>query len=231
MPDTDSHNQVACSDPNWPRSRCKLIVEPSPLSGQENMDIDAELLDRVTAGAETVFVRIYRWAQPTVTLGYFQAQDEALPGSLQSCPRVRRLTGGGAILHHHEITYSCVLPASHPARKSPSGFYATAHTAIIELLSKCGAETELRGEDGTGGVEPWLCFLRKDPRDVVVGSDKVVGSAQRRRRGNILQHGSILLRNSPLTPGIPGLVDLHPEVRVDEFCEGLGSALVSAICR
>ena len=195
------------------------------------MDADAALLDRVAAAGETAYVRIYRWAEPTVTLGYFQSFDETLPAHLKPCPRVRRLTGGGAILHHHEITYSCILPSAHPISRSPVDLYKIVHNAIIELLAKCGAEAQLRGEQNSDGVEPWLCFLRKDPRDVVVKDHKVIGSAQRRRRGNILQHGSVLLRTSPLTPNISGLEDLYPRMDTEQFCRRIGEVLLSALAR
>ena len=195
------------------------------------MAADSELLDRVSAGEETAFVRVYRWSEPTVTLGYFQSPDDSVPAGLAGCRQVRRLTGGGAILHHNEVTYSCILPASHPIGATPLNLYTVVHSAIIKLLGECGVTARLRGDERVEETEPWLCFLRKDPRDIVVGKQKVVGSAQRRRRRNILQHGSVLLKSSALTPQVVGLEDLQPSMNSERFCRELGPAVVSAISR
>jgi lipoate-protein ligase A len=164
-------------------------------------------------------------------------------------PAVRRLSGGGAILHHHELTYSCVLPDSHPIREEPSSLYVLIHRALIELLAECGAPAGLRSEVGCTesvaaepaitnppaqrNAEPFLCFLRSNPNDIVSCSGpKLVGSAQRRRRGAILQHGSILLRSSPFAPQLPGLQDLHPEFLVSRFTEHLPTRIAEVMsCR
>lgn len=196
---------------------------------------DAQLLERVTADDRQSYVRIYRWVEPTVTLGYFQKDVTDVPEHLKSCPVVRRLSGGGAILHDREITYSCALPAIHPFCRRPQLLYTTIHRAISGLLNDLGVDAGLRGEaDGDsrsahpGGdvrktppglvPEHFLCFLRTDPMDLICRGRKIVGSAQRRRRGAVLQHGSILLNASPLEPQIPGISDLTANFPAAEFC-------------
>ena len=132
---------------------------------------------RLSRGASTV--RWYRWETSTVSLGYFQdAKAAALLPALRSLPVVRRLTGGGAILHHHEWTYSCALPATHPLAATPSRIYELVHETMIDVLSERGVRSSaLRGSAGTGDNAQFLCFGRGDPRDIVFEGHKIVGSA------------------------------------------------------
>ena len=198
------------------------------------MQTDEQLLEKVIDCPTTSITRIYSWSEPTVSLGYFQPTDTEIDSRLVNCPRVRRLTGGGAILHDQEITYSCAVPEDHPVRKTPAALYDLVHTAIIELLGECGVTALLRMNAATvgpcEGPDPFLCFLRSDPRDIVCSGHKIVGSAQRRRRGNILQHGSVMLKKSPLTPEIPGILDLCDTFDRHSFEARLGHKISSAIC-
>ncbi|MEO1984622.1 MAG: biotin/lipoate A/B protein ligase family protein [Fuerstiella sp.] len=199
------------------------------------MAIDEWLLQHVSDVPDRSFIRVYSWCEPTVTLGYFQDGAQELDPRLVKCPRIRRLTGGGAILHDHELTYSCVIPQTHPLARTPTSLYASVHRAIIVLLARCGVECCMRQEaaevprDTGTGTDPFLCFLRSDPRDVVLAQHKIIGSAQRRRRGRILQHGSVLLRASGLTPEIPGVADLSANFNIDDFERFLPETLVTAV--
>ena len=182
----------------------RLIIDP-PLSGPVNMARDEALL----AGCEsdsTIALRFYAWSSPTISLGYFQdfAAYQRLEAPAGKLGVVRRTTGGGAILHDLEVTYSLVVPIDHPrVHIKPNQLYALAHEAIIEtvghgvqmvrchLLPPCG-ESSQRG--------PFFCFARRHALDVLVadpygiaGFSKLAGSAQRRTRAAILQHGSIML--------------------------------------
>lgn len=171
------------------------------------MAYDGALLDGALARGE-VILRLYRWTRPTLSLGYFQKTlPPELPLPLRRLDRVRRLSGGGAILHHHEWTYSCVVPPGHPLARESVALYEAVHGALIAALEQLGVTARLRGR--ALDENPFLCFLRGDPRDIVVQGKKVTGSAQRRRRGAILQHGSVLLRASEFAPEIPGLFDLQ----------------------
>ena len=207
---------------------------------------DERLLQLAVDGRDKSAIRIYRWEEPTVTVGYFQKslvesgraaiQIQGLDSRLADCPRVIRLSGGGAILHDHEITYSCTLPSQHPVRSNPLKLYEIVHRAIIGILKDCGVHAQLREEfnqssqDATDrAAEPFLCFLRADPRDIVVDGVKILGSAQRRRKGCILQHGSLLLRASTLTPELPGLLDLAPAVDVTQLELRLPTAIASSV--
>jgi lipoate-protein ligase A len=199
------------------------------------MAIDEWLLQHVADVPDRSFVRIYSWCEPTITLGYFQDEAQGFDPRLVKCPRVRRLTGGGAILHDREITYSCVIPQTHPLARTATSLYATIHKAIIALLARYGVECCMRQEaaavpeDIGPGTDPFLCFLRSDPRDVILAEHKITGSAQRRRRGKILQHGSVLMRASGLTPEIPGVADLKANFNIDEFERCLPEKLAMAV--
>src|SRR5437899_7083966 len=93
---------------------CRVIVDTLPGSGEWNMAVDEALLESAVAGGSCA-TRWYCWNQATLSIGYFQTPEEALcKRRFAALPVVRRLTGGGAIVHHHELTYSCTLPARHP---------------------------------------------------------------------------------------------------------------------
>jgi len=188
-----------------------LLIEPEAKSGAWNMAVDAWLLDRALHAEQTA-ARLYRWNVPTVSLGHFQKLDDpAVTDRFQALPRVRRLSGGGAILHDRELTYSLAVPASHPLAADPTGLYSVVHERIIAVLAELGIAARMRGE-AFSGPEPFLCFGRGDPRDIVLGPHKILGSAQRRRRGAILQHGALLLERSPDAPEFPGLADLNGRI-------------------
>ncbi|MEZ6048988.1 MAG: hypothetical protein R3C11_26115 [Planctomycetaceae bacterium] len=124
-------------------SECQLYLDTTPHSGVWNMAMDEALLERaVHQGIGSV--RIYLWELPTVSLGYFQTNE--VHESLAHLPRVRRLTGGGAILHHHEITYSCTLPAEHQLADQTEELYEQVHAVIINYLQQFGVNTSMRGE-------------------------------------------------------------------------------------
>jgi len=172
------------------------------------MALDELLLESAVA-LGVCSLRWYGWKSPTVSLGYFQSEIPArLSRQFQGLEVVRRISGGGAILHHHELTYSVALGASHPLAREPRELYDRVHVAVIDVIRGAGAPVSLRGEADRALADQFLCFSRGDSFDVVCQGWKVLGSAQRRRRGAVLQHGSLLLRRSPHAPELPGLYDL-----------------------
>ena len=177
-----------------------------PASGAVNMAADAALLDRAIAGEGPLW-RWYRWDAPTLSLGHFQSDDLA---TLPALPRVRRLSGGGAILHDDEWTYSLAVPREHPHAREPGRLYRLVHDAIVDAAGGQGVTLRFREQTESDRDGAFLCFLRGDRNDLLApGGTKVVGSAQRRRKGAVLQHGSLLWRRSTHDPlGLPGLLDL-----------------------
>lgn len=186
----------------------RVLVEPDPCTGSWNMAVDEVLLE-ASARHGSSALRIYEWQSATVSLGYFQsADDPSLESRFPGLDKVRRLSGGGAILHQHEVTYSITIADGHPLSVSPGVLYEEVHRRVIALLASWGVEVGLRGEAIKFASEPFLCFSRGDARDIVLGRHKVMGSAQRRRRGAVLQHGSLLLARSEFAPEFPGLAEL-----------------------
>ncbi len=186
------------------------------------MAVDEALL-REAATERIATLRCYEWKEPTLSLGYFQKYADRLvhPAS-RNAAVVRRHSGGGAILHDHELTYSLVMPETHPLSAKAPSLYNAVHEVLVAVLRKflpshCPA-LALRLVEKKGisenRPEPFLCFLRRSPGDLIVqpanatGDSKIVGSAQRRNRGAVLQHGSILLSRSPYGPELAGLNDL-----------------------
>jgi lipoate-protein ligase A len=147
---------------------------------------------------------------------------------------VRRPTGGGAIWHHHELTYAIAIPPDCPLVRPNTALYRAVHGAIAEVLADRGIPAQRRGEEGgasrIGEERPLLCFTGRDPEDIVWENHKLVGSAQRRRDGAVLQHGSVLLARSPGVPELLGVCDvaeLHgsPEQWEEPFKRRLIAAL------
>ena len=201
-----------------------LLMEPDAQPGDWNMAVDNWLLERALHDGLTA-ARLYRWREPTVSLGHFQKLDDpAIADRFADLPRVRRLSGGGAILHDREITYSLAIPHAHPLAADPTGLYGIVHDHVIAVLAELGIAARMRGE-ALSGPEPFLCFGRGDPRDIVMGTHKILGSAQRRRRGAILQHGALLLQRSPAAPEFPGIEELlGREINAADLVERLAEA-------
>ncbi len=189
-----------------------------------NMAADEALLVRVGAGKSAPTLRLYQWDPPTISLGYFQAYSdyEALPPPVGELPVVRRLTGGGAILHDRELTYSLTLPAGHPLLgEGPNRLYEIVHEAVRSCLAEAGIEARASGEGDDSGAArgPFFCFARRHVYDLLIGSDKVAGSAQRRTRTAVLQHGSIVLARR---------YEQHPTAEVGVDARLLADAFVAA---
>lgn len=204
---------------------CRTIVD-CPHSGAWNMAVDEVLLDRAAADKQPQ-LRLYAWRPATLSLGYFQRWIERRSHApSMTCPLVRRPSGGGAILHDQEITYCLALPGE---RIDGAAVYRRVHAALVDVLGTLGAAARL-AEEAECRDAAFLCFQRRSVGDVVVDGHKVIGSAQRRRRGALLQHGSILLQTSPAAPELPGLNDLLPR-RFDqvEWMAHVQRALASAI--
>lgn len=194
----------------------RLILD-EPREGPLNMGLDEALLqtaDEAGPDAQPV-LRIYSWSAPTLSLGYFQShRDRQQHLESQGCPWVRRATGGGAILHDRELTYSFVWPAA--PRTDPQPIYRLFHESLRRTLQRLGADAQLCSAPRRGAPEPFLCFQRRAAGDLLMGELKVGGSAQRRHRRAALQHGSILWQRSPCAPQLPGIADLHPGLSTAE---------------
>ena len=221
---------------------CRLLVD-TPADGTWNMAVDEALLDSA-AEEQVPTLRIYRWRRPTLSLGYFQehAQRQSHGSSLQA-DLVRRLSGGGAILHDQEITYSLVLPGTHSLATETQMLYDKVHCGIVEWLAQLISANRSSGrlmlcqQPITGREQPFLCFQRRSLGDVLLteidshpGDHKIVGSAQRRRRGSVLQHGSLLWATTPAAPEVFGFTNLTcVSTALDEAAMGLVASILRAL--
>ena len=325
------------------RKSFSLLLD-SPADGAWNMAVDEALLEEA-ANEGRCTLRFYQWAEPTLSLGYFQAYaDRATHEASRRSAVVRRTSGGGAIMHDFDVTYSLAVPEGHSLAVNRLRTYRVVHDALIAVLADMGIEAWLFGPDaaetggndgsgrrpsdssspgqrpgitgapepvlsaqrantspndwpvgptsekgpsddpgrcpglgeqgscGAGGQnasspaqgrqcncqpnadildkarvgpakgrqyncqpnkparEPFLCFQRRAPGDVLVKGEKIAGSAQRRCRGAVLQHGSVLLARSPAAPELDGLKELTARpILVEEFIQAWSEKLSLAL--
>jgi lipoyl(octanoyl) transferase len=210
---------------NW-----RLIID-APARGAWNMAVDEALAEAVDAGASPPVLRLYRWDPPCLSLGHAQPHDaaEAAYCSAHGIDIVRRPTGGRAVLHQLELTYSVCAPLGRaPFTRDLQAAYQTICRALVAGLRRLGVPAELSGAPEHGMIPPTRaipCFIGPAAGEVVVGGRKLVGSAMRRVGDSILQHGSILEGwDSMLQAGCLGLADdreLRPAVVT--LAEALGA--------
>jgi lipoyl(octanoyl) transferase len=209
--------------------RWRLLIAP-PRSGAENMARDAALQARAARTGETVF-SIYCWSSPTLSLGRNQPanglydRDKLRAGGIDV---VRRPTGGRAILHHREVTYSVTAPLDEaPLRET----YTRINRILQSGLSRLGVFVETAAPSDRARVPSIRpCFETPAEGELMAQGAKLVGSAQWRDGGALLQHGSILvdddqsslpdfasdprlLETVPAPATLHGLLGREPDVR------------------
>ena len=189
------------------------FLDSGALDGAEQMAIDAGLMDRARESGESV-LRVYGWSRPTLSFGRHESVRGTFDaGRLESenVGAVRRPTGGRVLMHDREVTYSVTAPAPEDERLQQS--YRAINQILVAALSRLGVSV-MTAPAGTprrpGGA---ACFAEPAAGELMVGNRKLVGSAQLRERGALLQHGSILLDDDqpriaelavqPLTPALP----------------------------
>jgi lipoyl(octanoyl) transferase len=178
-----------------PSARWRLMLIP-PRSGAENMARDSALMDRARETGEYIF-SVYSWSRPTLSLGRNQtARDRYDSAELErrGIDVVRRPTGGRALLHWREVTYSVAAPAADHERLTES--YAAINRILLEGLRRLGVEAS-ESRDGVPTPAPgdMPCFAAPAEGELVARGSKLVGSAQLRENGALLQHGSILVHD------------------------------------
>lgn len=171
----------------------KLLLTP-PLAGAENMALDEALLERARATGETAF-RVYSWAEPTLSFGRNQtARGTYDPGRARDhgVAVVRRPTGGRSLLHHREVTYSVTAPLTTNGSLRES--YDRINRLLVDGLRRLGVLVHI-AKPFERSLPPSAapCFERPAAGELVVDGIKLVGSAQWRDEGALLQHGSILV--------------------------------------
>lgn len=189
--------------------------------GATNMALDEALLAGVDRGDSSPTVRVFGWLPPTVSVGHSQDAEAEL--DLDACARagvgvVRRPTGGRAVLHAGELTYSVVGPSGEaPLGATILETYRAIGEALVAGLGALGVQAGLE-ETGTdpgirrGGASA-PCFVSSGRFEVVVAGRKLIGSAQRRVGRGVLQHGSLLIdsRHTGLADLLPSLTGVERE--------------------
>jgi lipoate-protein ligase A len=173
--------------------RWREFVTPAR-SGAANMAMDHALMERARRGGEKV-LRVYTWSEPTLSLGRHQAargRVDADAARTLGVSLVRRPTGGRALLHHREVTYSVTAALSRD--DSVREWYTTINEILLGALRTLGVRAVTAVVNGRTPLPGTAsCFVRADEGEITVGGRKLVGSALLRQDGALLQHGSILL--------------------------------------
>ncbi|MDT8435633.1 MAG: octanoyltransferase [Gemmatimonadota bacterium] len=175
--------------------RVRLLADP-PARGARNMAVDHALME--SAGRTgIVTLRLYRWEPGCLSFGRNQEARGRYDGERAAAlgyDVVRRPTGGRSVLHHRELTYSVTAPADWGSLREA---YLRINRALAVGLRRLGAPAAVHEGDGGPAPRPTVraCFRDPLPGEVTAGGRKLVGSAQWRDAGALLQHGSILLRN------------------------------------
>lgn len=176
------------------RNRWRFVLDEAR-DGPTNMAIDEVLAVACAQGWSPPSLRLYRWATPTVSLGYNQpirGEVDLAHCAQRGIPAVRRPTGGRALLHHHELTYSLALPIPRGSRGILSDYRWISHCFLL-ALRRLGVQATLSRGAPRNEKESGVCFLSPARYELTVDGRKLMGSAQRRLSGALLQHGSLLI--------------------------------------
>lgn len=213
----------------------------APADGAGNMARD-EALMRWSARTGKAAFRVYGWSAPTLSLGRNQRARGCY--NLEAARQrgigiVRRPTGGRALLHHREITYSATLPCRDPAEAAEA--YRFINEVLLDAIGRLGAAPRMAS--GAVALPPGLrpCFDAPSAHEIAIDDRKLVGSAQWRHDGALLQHGSILIADDqhwigelmlspvePITPAATLREALGREPSLSEAAASLRAALTDA---
>jgi lipoate-protein ligase A len=171
-------------------------------TGSMNMAMDEAVFIGLREGISHPMIRIYRWEPPTISIGYFQSADDI---DFRKCRSdgidvVRRMTGGRAVLHHEELTYSILFASRdfYPFVKKEIFLFIA--RCLVDSLRSLGIESQV-AEKTRGDLRSANCFASPAQYEIEsLEQGKLIGSAQVLRDGVVLQHGAI-----PLTTSYSGI--------------------------
>ena len=221
------------------------LLDSGPGPGAWNLALDEAIFHSVRVGENLPTLRLYRWSSRTLSIGYSQDRDRDV--DREACRAlgievVRRVTGGRAVLHDAEVTYSVSAPAGLPGFGAGlDEAYRAVAAGLVAGLSLLGLRAAAPAPGPRQPSRPArqaACFASTVRHEIAVGGRKLIGSAQRREGGAFLQHGSILLESHEALLGrvlrrcpaskrplrMTGLADLLP-VRPDP--ETVAAAIAS----
>lgn len=212
----------------------RLIIEEEPRSGAANMALDQAIAEACAAGDSPPTLRFYRWHPPAVSLGRHQPSNEIDLDAVAELGYevVRRPTGGRAILHTDELTYSVAAAADEPrVGGSLMDAYLRLSNALLAGLQHVGLTADkAAGNVRTGPDVSAACFEVPSAYEITASGRKLIGSAQSRRAGYVLQHGSLPLYGDlgrlidvlALKPDVAARLRLQMVARACTLAEALG---------
>ncbi|ALS76132.1 octanoyltransferase [Planococcus rifietoensis] len=163
-----------------------------------NMAMDEALMNWQRKTGMKPVLRFYGWSPAGISVGFFQKLNGSIDlerAAQMGIPLVRRQTGGKAVLHDQELTYSVVIPEHHPSMpKSVKEAYLVISLGLLEGYRNLGIQAQLAAEKKPSKESSAVCFEEPSWHELTVEGRKAAGSAQTRKQGIILQHGSIPLQ-------------------------------------
>ncbi len=174
----------------------RLLITP-PMDGASNMAVDEAILYALAEGVGKPTLRFYQWEPPCLSLGYSQRSSDVDEEACQKLGYtwVRRPTGGRAILHCDELTYSVIVPETEP--RVAGGIiesYRRLSQGLLSGLRALGADVfQAQDKKGFNPHQGAACFDTPSNYEITVAGKKLIGSAQVRRRQGVLQHGTLPL--------------------------------------
>jgi lipoate-protein ligase A len=201
------------------------LLKTGALPGALNMAIDEALLQGHALGLSPPTLRFYQWQPPAVSIGYFQQPEDI---NLSLCralgfDAVRRPTGGRAVLHQNDLTYSLVAGTGEGMPSSLPEAYHLICRGLLAGLRLLGIEAKM-GREKPIGPPPELCFLQTSVGDILCQGKKILGNAQMWKGSSLLQHGSLLLEDQKETWA--NLLGIFPELK-GPFTAELASRITS----
>ena len=202
----------------------QLWLDPVARPGPEAMAVDEWLLGEV----QVPLLRIYRWQGEWGSLGYFGSLSEAQK-NFPGLQWVRRWTGGGTVDHREDLTYTLVIPISHPLAKARGAeSYRLIHEALAGALERAGVSAHLSsGAEETGAT---ACFENPVQHDLLgAGNAKLAGAGQRRTKNGLLHQGSVAIKNIQMD--FPPLLAAHLSERWDAIEVSVPSEWIGHLVR
>lgn len=222
------------------------LIEHGTESAARNMAVDEALLQGFSEGSFPL-LRLYRW-KPSLTLGRFQKSGDSVDperAERHAIPCVRRMTGGGTLIHGGDLSYALLLPRAFAHERGVKESYRTLCAFLLRLYAKLGLEARFARDAGLAESPSPSCLAGREAYDIVIGGSKMGGNAQRYTRRALFQHGSIPLaidaaRFGPLFCQASGLKEAASLQRLgmdvsfeavaamlrEAFCESFGAVLL-----
>ncbi|MFN3739386.1 MAG: biotin/lipoate A/B protein ligase family protein [Thermodesulfovibrionales bacterium] len=209
------------------------LIDTGPEDADFNMALDIAISESVCKGIVPPTLRFYSWNKPSLSLGYFQTPRGI---SFKSCsfldiPVVRRPTGGRAILHYNELTYS--FSSNYNDFFKGAGLFETYRVislCFVEALRSFNLPVTMEDKKNVRYGHNPLCFLSSSYGEVILWNKKILGSAQRRLKEGFLQQGSMpyyiereiikrVFNSASLSHQLVGLFELLREQRMDTIID------------